>query len=87
MPAMSRIERIFCQSAIWRPAATAVVGWSSSDQQRGGDVLEIGSDSDGSPLRLITIDELREGFAIAGLVRVTVSPAILGQGMRFVAQR
>ena len=193
MPAMSRIERIFCQSAIWRPVATALVGWSSSDQQLGADVLEIGSGSgvmaarllkehpgstvtatdidpvmvddartrlsefgerahtqvadvtalpfednsfdtvlsflmlhhvvewpaalseiarvlrpggslvgydlvrapvtsfihryDGSPHRLITIDELRDGFTDAGLVRVTISPAILGQGMRFVAQR
>lgn len=43
MPAMSRIERAFCQSAVWLPISTRLVGWSSSDQPLGSDVLEIGA--------------------------------------------
>lgn len=43
MPAMSRIERAFCQSAMWRPISTRLVGWSSSDRPLGSEVLEIGS--------------------------------------------
>lgn len=193
MPAMSRIERAFCQSAVWRPISSRLVRWSSSDQPLGTDVLEIGAGSgamaaellhknpsitltatdidpvmvddcaarltpfgdrartqaadvtalpfgdnsfdtvvsflmlhhvmqwraaltevarvlrpggsllgydlaraplpsfihryDGSPHILITADELSEGCAAAGLAQIEVTPALFGQGMRFVAQR
>lgn len=45
MPAMSRIERAFCQSPVWRPISGRLVGWSSSNQPLGTDVLEIGAGS------------------------------------------
>lgn len=45
MPAMSRIERAFCQSPVWRPISGRLVGWSSSNQPLGTDVLETGPGS------------------------------------------
>lgn len=43
MPAMSWVERSFCQSRLWNPISTQMLQWSLHDCQLRGAVLEIGS--------------------------------------------